>query len=367
MILSFEGAVLNAPGETLKIVEVSADTLRPDDVLVRMVASGICHTDLFIQAGNAPIPMPIILGHEGSGIVERVGHDVTEFDPGDAVAMTFMSCGQCPACGADRPAHCEQFVTLNIIGRRADGSSALSRDGESVGGHFFGQSSFARYSVANRRNLVKVGTEVPLELTGPFGCGIQTGAGAIFNTLSATPGDSLAVFGGGAVGLSAIMAAKVIGCSPIILVEPHRERRALALELGATHVFEPGGDAVLEKIREATAGGAKLIVDTTGSAPVINDALQVLGKGGKFGLVGLSKASAMATFSIAGLMGQGASIHSVIEGDSDPRRFIPFLIDLFLKGKFPVDRLVQFYDFADINDAIADQRSGKVIKAILRF
>lgn len=364
--MEFEAAALFGSQQDLEVVEVKAGPLRPDEVLVRIVSAGICHTDATVQHGAYPVPLPIVLGHEGSGIVEQVGTGIGDLAPGDPVTLTFMSCGRCAACSIQRPAHCTAFGPLNIAGTRGDGSTALSYAGQDIGGHFFGQSSFARYSIANRRNAVKVRPDAPLELIGPLGCGVQTGAGAILNSLKPAPGSSCIIFGAGSVGLSAVMAAKVAGCSPIVVVEPHVRRRALAHELGATIVIDPAEEVELAgRLVEATGGGMA-IVETTGRASVVNTAISVLGRGGKLGLIGMTDVQATAGFNILELIGKGASIHGIIEGDSEPHSFIPYLIDLFMEGRFPVDKLVTFFDFADINEAMAAQSSGSVVKAVLR-
>lgn len=366
--MDFEAAALFGVDDDLKFVHVSAGELRPDEVLVRMVAAGICHTDLTVLKGRFPAPLPIILGHEGSGVVEKTGGAVSDLAPGDHVALSFMSCGHCESCGDGRPAYCRSFAALNLTGVREDGSTCLHCAGDAVGGHFFGQSSFARYSVAHRRNVVKVRSDAPLEMIAPFGCGIQTGAGAIFNSLRPKPGSSCIVFGAGGVGLSAIMAAKVLACAPIIVVEPRPARRALALQLGATLAIDPASeDDLAARLIAATDGGARAIVDTTGMSGIIDTAISALGHGGKLGLIGMHDMEARAGFVIMGLLSKGASIQGIIEGDSDPQRFIPYLVDLFLEGRFPVDRLISFFDFADINAAMAAQMDGSVIKPVLRF
>lgn len=362
--MSFDAAILFGVGEDLKIAKVSSASLREDEVLVRIVAAGVCHTDLIVQRGIFPSPVPLVLGHEGSGVVEQVGSAVLDLAPGDPVGLTFMSCGRCQACLEDRPTRCAQFGALNFSGVRADGTSALTSQGASVGGHFFGQSCFARYSVAHRRNVVKAPRDIPLELVGPFGCGIQTGAGAIFNTLRPAAGESCIVFGAGAVGLSAVMAATIIGCDPIVVVEPRASRRSLAVELGATLALDSAAEGLLDQLMAVTGGG-RAVVDTTGMAGVVEMAIACLGHGGRLGLIGLHDAAARASFSIVELLSKVASIHAVLEGDGDPQSFIPYLLGLYREGRFPVDRLVRFYDFEDINQAIADQASGEAIKPVL--
>lgn len=365
--MKFEAAALFGVGEDLRSVEVTLGEIRPDEVLVRILAAGVCHTDLSLREGVYPAPLPIILGHEGSGIVERVGSDVVGLAPGDAVVLTFMSCGTCRPCADGRPAHCISFGPLNISGVRGDGSTGLCCDGLSIGGHFFGQSSFARYAIANRRNTVKVRADAPIEMLGPFGCGIQTGAGALFNALRPEAGSSCVVFGAGGVGLSAVMAAGILACAPIIVVETRAERRALALELGATLALDPAdGDDLAGRVMAATGGGAQAIVETTGIANIVTQAAAALGRGGKLGLIGMSDMQARAEFSVLDLIGKAASIQGIIEGDSEPHAFIPYLIDLFMEGRFPVDKLLTFFDFKDVNEALAAQANGRVIKAVLK-
>jgi aryl-alcohol dehydrogenase len=215
---------------------------------------------------------------------------------------------------------------------------------------------------------VKVRPDAPIEIIAPFGCSIQTGAGAVFNSLRPEPGSSCIVFGAGSVGLSAVMAAKILGCDPIIAVEPREARRLLALELGATQAVDPVAvDDLAAVLIDATGGGADAIIETTGLADVVSAAISVLGRCGNLALIGMHDMQAKADFSILELISKGASIHGIIEGSSEPHGFIPYLVDLFMDGRFPVDKLVTFFPFEDINDAVAAQASGRVVKPILRF
>ncbi len=211
---------------------------REGEVLVRIVAVGVCHTDLVARSGGYPTPFPCVLGHEGSGVVHSVGPGVTKVSPGDHVVLTFNSCGSCTNCRRGAEAYCVQLPVLNALGRRADGTTAYLRDEQPISGHFFSQSSFATFSLATERNVVKVPTDLPLQLLGPLGCGIQTGAGTVLNSLAARPGESIVITGTGSVGLSAVMAARIAGCDPIIAIDLLPERLKLAAELGATHVID---------------------------------------------------------------------------------------------------------------------------------
>lgn len=356
----------NAAAASMETLTVGA--LRDDEVLVKLVATGICHTDLVCRDGFMALPRPIVLGHEGAGHVERVGAAVKSLKPGDPVVLTFLPCGQCPNCAQGIPAYCYQFGAGNLSGRRTDGSTALSSAQGDVAGHFFGQSSFATHSVANERNVIKVRADAPLELLGPLGCGVQTGAGSVMNVLKPARGESIAVFGAGGVGLSAVLAAVVEGCNPIIVVEPRAERRALALELGAHHAFDPmDGSNIVERIQALTVVGVAHAFDTSGLPPVIGQALAALGPRGKLALVSLDKMDAVLPVPLMGMVGRGATIRGVNMGDSVPRVFIPKLVELIMAGKFPIQKLVKFYKFDDINHALDDQHHGHTVKPILRM
>jgi aryl-alcohol dehydrogenase len=366
--MDFEAAVLQDGTDRTTPQSVTAGILRDTEVLVRIVATGICHSDIAVRDGLYPVPRPLVLGHEGAGIVERTGRAVTKVAAGDCVALSYLSCGVCPSCAADSPAYCHEFGALNVSGLRGDGSSCLSIEGTPVGGHFFGQSSFAAYSVANERNVVRVRPDAPLELMGPFGCGFQTGAGAILNSLAPSEGQSLIVLGGGGVGMAAIMAGKIIGCDPIVLSEPNAERRALALEIGATHVIDPAEEEdLVAAVRQIVPGGADCIFDTSGHPSVIEAAIDALAPRGQLGLVAQHSIEASARFNLVNTISLGKTIRGIVEGDADPDVFIPQLVDHFMEGRFPIDRLVTYYDFADLNRALDDQAAGKVIKPIVRM
>lgn len=364
-----KAAVFRPDVADASIESLTVGNLRDDEVLVKLVATGICHTDLVCRDGFMAMPRPIVLGHEGAGHVVRVGAKVKSLKAGDPVVLSFLPCGECPNCKQGIPAYCYNFAPGNLTGRRMDGSTGLTSAKGDVSGHFFGQSSFASYSVANERNAIKVRADAPLELLGPLGCGVQTGAGSVMNVLKPARGDSIAVFGGGGVGLSAVMAAVVEGCNPIIVVEPRPERRALAKELGAHHVLDPmDGSNIVEKIQALTGGiGVLHAFDTSGIPAVINQALAVLGPRGKLALVSLDKMDAVLPAPLMGIIGRGATIRGVNMGDSVPAQFIPKLIDLMMAGKFPLQKLVKYYKFEDINHALEDQHHGHTVKPILRM
>jgi aryl-alcohol dehydrogenase len=362
-------AVQRAPKSPPILEHLSLEDPRQDEVLVRIVGVGVCHTDMVMRDALLPVPMPVVLGHEGAGMVEAVGNDITDLAIGDHVVLSFASCGGCGACHDHAPAYCEAWVPLNFFGGRADGSTALvDAAGKSVHSHVFGQSSFASHVVVNRRNAVKVAKDLPLELLGPLGCGIQTGAGAVLNALKVRAGSSVAVIGAGAVGLSAIMAAQIAGASIIVALDINPARVELAREMGATHAFLANSASMTE--HAASAGrpaGFDYIIDTTGIAAVCNAAIPALANRGELALVGAYAPDTDIAADATLLMSGGRVVRGVVEGSADPASFIPELIAHYQAGRFPFDRLVRYFDFADIAAAIEAGESGRVIKPILKL
>ncbi len=365
--MQITAAVARAGGAPFTIEQLELDEPRADEVLVRVVAAGMCHTDLFIRDQHYETPLPLVLGHEGAGVVEAVGSGVRKVAPGDHVALSFLSCGQCPSCSTGRPGYCLRFFPSNFACTRPDGSTTLRSDGEVVYGSFFSQSSWATHALANERNVVKVRKDVPLELLGPLGCGVQTGAGTVLNNLRPPAGSSLVVFGAGSVGLSAVLAGALAGCTTLVAVEPNAARRELATELGATHVLDPELGDVVEAIRELTGAGAAYSIEATGIPAVLGQALDCLGPGGVCALVGAAPMGATLPIDLASMLAMGRTLRGVVEGDSVPDVFIPALIELYRAGRFPFDRLVALYDLADVNRAAEDSESGRVVKPILRM
>jgi aryl-alcohol dehydrogenase len=264
-------------------------------------------------------------------------------------------------------AHCRSFVPLNLTGARLDGSSPLSADGENIFGHFFGQSAFAQHVIATQHNAVKVDPAVPLELLGPLGCGVQTGAGAVLNSLNPPQGSSIAIFAAGSVGLSAVLAAVVSGCSTIIAVDPQPERLAFATRLGATHAVNPQEQDPVAAVRDITGGtGAQFSVDCIGLPTVVRQAIECLQSPGVCATVGFQGMSNELTIDQGHLL-FGRSLVGVIEGDAVPKTFIPRMIDLHRAGRFPFDQLITTFPFDQINEAIDAAHHGKVVKAVLTF
>ena len=351
-IISIRAAVLRTPGRPLKIERLEMEGPSDDEVLVRLVASGICHTDIdFCESGGSG---PVVLGHEGSGVVERTGKAVKGIKPGDHVVLSYQSCGRCRPCKRGHPAGCQRFWEANFGFARLDGTNAL-RGG--VHGHFFGQSSFATHALATERNLVKVPKSLPLELLAPLGCGLQTGAGTVMNSLAVRAGSTVAIFGAGSVGLAAVMAARIVKAKTIIAVDLNDRRLKLARELGATHSINNRQTDLAGSVRAITGRGVDCVVESTADRGMEQLAAELLNPGGKAAL--LSGASA------PGHLPGNRQVLSVIQGDAVPQKFIPKLIKLYQAGSFPFDRLVKFYAFAQINRAIADSKRGSTIKPVL--
>ncbi|GAB2904916.1 NAD(P)-dependent alcohol dehydrogenase [Streptomyces mayteni] len=357
-------AVSRAAGAGFTLETVELDPPRADEILVRIAAGGLCHTDLAIRSAITPEHGPVVLGHEGAGVVEEVGDAVSGVRPGDRVILSYRSCRRCGRCLAGRPAYCEQSMRLNNSGRRADGSATMRQAGAPVAGSFFGQSSFATHALASTDNVVVVADEdADLATVAPLGCGFQTGAGAVLNVLRPGQDARFAVYGAGGVGLSALLAAKAAGAATTVVVEPVAARRELAGRLGATAVIDPTEGDVVAAVREATGGGPSHALDTTGIPSVVADAVRALAPTGTLVVVGLGAAEL--TLDLQDLMLNGKAVRGCIEGDAVPQRFIPELLDLHAAGRFPVQELITTYSFTDINRAVADQRAGRAVKPVL--
>ncbi len=360
-------AVVRESGGRFELEQLELDDPRPDEVVIKIVAAGICHTDVVCRDQWFPVPLPVVLGHEGAGVVEAVGEAVTLVKPGDHVVLSMASCRVCEYCRTAAPGYCESHYDLNFGGRRSDGTATLHAGDEPVNGHFFAQSSFATYALAGEQNVVKVDTDAPLHMLGPLGCGIQTGAGSVMNSLAVSAGSSIAIFGTGAVGLSAVMAAQVVGCTTIIGIDVNADRLALATELGATAVIDASGADSVASVLDLTAGrGVDYTLETTASPAVARQAVESLALLGTCGLVGVPPTGTELTMDFHSVL-FGRFVRGIIGGDARAQLFIPTLLDLWEQGRFPFDRLIKTYPLADINEAVADAESGVTIKPVLEM
>ena len=364
-------AVTRGTDEPFKLEDIWIEEPRPHEVLVRITAVGMCHTDLSVRAGHTPFPLPAVLGHEGAGVVERVGQAVTRVAAGDRVVISFDSCGTCRPCETGRPVQCTHWAALNLLGgSRLDGSSTLTwagaRAGQPLHGCFFGQSSFATLALATERNVVKVPPAAPLELLGPLGCGVQTGVGAVLNVLRPSPGSTVAVFGAGAVGLSAVLATQLTAATRIVVVDVAPSRLALARELGVIDVVDAREDDPVRAIFDLTAGsGAEYTLETSGVTRVLRQAVDALAVDGHCGVIGAPPFGSEASFDVPQMLARNPHIVGINQGASVPRQFIPALIELHVRGRLPFDRFVHTFPFADIEQAADAALAGEVVKPVL--
>lgn len=362
-------AVVEATNDPFLLQDVVIEDPRRDEVWVRLVATGMCHTDLGARSGGIPFPLPGVLGHEGAGVVEAVGDGVTELAVGDHVVMSFTFCGQCHQCRTGHPVYCDHWNRMNLSGGvRLDGSPTLYRDGAPLYGHFFGQSSFATMAVASARSVVKVPDDVPLELLGPLACGIQTGAQSVLNVLKPQAGQWLVIFGAGGVGLAALLAAVNLTGASVVVADVNPARLELAKQLGATAVINSREVDPVAALRDFTGGrGVDLALEASGVPAVLHQAIDSLAPLGTCGIVGAPGPDKEASFKVLEAIVKGITITGINQGDAIPRESIPALVELHRQGRFPFDRLVKTYPFEDIERAVSDMKDGTAVKPVLQM
>lgn len=364
--MKINAAVTWGENEGFHIEEIDLAEPNANEVLIEVIATGVCHTDAAAAAGHMGVPFPMVFGHEASGIVKKVGAGVTKFTPGDAVVVACCKCDHCDPCLTGEPGSCENIPVLNFGGAMEDGTRRIFK-GEQEISTFFGQSTFATYAVTNEKNLVKVENDENLELYGPFGCGIATGSATVLECLKPRFASTIAVYGCGGVGLSAIMASKIAGCAKIIAVDINAERLELAKELGATHIVNSKDGDTVELIREITDGhGVDYGVECSGKGFIAKQALSALKKSGELALIGAGYEPTEIDLNTEFLFGTKKLV-GYIAGKVSSQYFVPKLIEYHKMGKFPFEKMVKFYDFEDIEKAFADSASGKTIKPILRI
>jgi aryl-alcohol dehydrogenase len=359
-----KAAIVYEPGGAFALESVELDELQDHELLIRVAACGICHTDLKFQGR---LKLPCVFGHEGAGTVEAVGASVARFKPGDRVVLSYPWCGNCSWCVSGEPYRCIEIPKLKFGGCRSDGTLPVTRNGKGIASAFFQQSSFATYAVAHENVAVKVDTDMPAELLAALPCGIQTGSGAVLNTFKVRSGEALVVFGVGAVGMSAVMAGRIVGANPVIAVDIVPMRTELALALGATHALDATDSDLVKRIMSVLPEGARYALDCSATEAGLKNAIEVIGPGGKVGIFSAPPAGETFPFTTRTLFEKVASLHAIVQGSSVPTRFIPELIRFHQAGLFPFERIVTSYPFEEINQAIADSKSGKVVKPVLRM
>lgn len=341
----------------------------PDEVLVEIAAAGLCHSDLSVMNGSRPRVMPMVMGHEASGVVRETGSRVKDLRAGDHVVFSFLPvCGTCLPCGEGRAVLCENGARANVAGSLLNGRRPFRNDRGEVLHHHLGVSGFSKFTVAVRESLVKIDPEYPLEQAALFGCAVLTGVGAVVNTARVSPGTSVAVFGMGGVGLSAVMGARATGAYPIIAVDVLAAKLELAKKAGASHVVNAAeGDAV-GAIREITKGGARNTFEAVGSAKVLEAAYQATGRGGMTVTIGLAHPREMLSIPAVSLVAEEKRLAGSYMGSAVPARDIPRFIEMNKAGLLPVETLFsRKVSLLELNEAFDDLRQGKVVRQLLVF
>ena len=362
-------AVTEENGAPFKIQEVELEAPKENEVLIKLSGVGICPNDFVASVGGLGLKMPAVLGHEGSGIVQEVGKNVRTIKPGDHVVMTYYSCGVCEHCRSGHPTTCSTFDQMNLHGGvYPDGTKRIRIKNRKKASVMFCQGAFAEYAVTTERNCVVIDKDVDIGLFGPLGCGLQAGAGTVANKLKPSIGSTIAIFGCGPIGLCALMMARNAGCSKIIAVDAIPERLQKAKEIGATHLINgPEIGDIPQAIRDMTGEGTDYAVDTTANPDLVNAALYGLKPMGTLCVMGSSGPKVFPIVMQDAIMGPGKSLVGCVEGDSEPQKFIPMLVELYKQGKFSFDQLITEYKFEDINQAVADMNAKKVYKPVIRF
>lgn len=349
----------------VEVEQLELGAPREGEVLVRIAAASLCHSDLSVVNGDRVRPLPMALGHEAVGVVEETGPGVNRVSPGDHVALVFVpSCGFCADCAAGRPALCERAAAANGAGALLHGPSLLTDASGATVHHQLGVSAFSEHAVLAQESVVPIPADVPFTVASMFGCAVLTGAGAVINTAALRPGQSAVVYGLGGVGLSAVLGARAAGAYPVVAVDPVAEKRALAIQLGATHAYVP--DEAVEAIRELTSGGAELAVEAVGSPKVMAECLTAVARGGKVVSVGLPAPGRMLEVPALAFAGEGKSLIGSYMGDAVPRRDIPRFLDLWRAGLMPVERMhTGTLPLTGINEALEELASGRAIRQVI--
>ncbi|RDD61537.1 zinc-dependent alcohol dehydrogenase family protein [Ferruginivarius sediminum] len=357
-----------AETKPLKIQELDLDPPGEGEVLVKVAAAGLCHSDLSVINGDRPRPTPMALGHEAAGVVAELGPGVDDLAVGDHVVLVFVpSCGHCRPCAEGRPALCEPAAKANAAGEMLGGGRRLHRDGQDVH-HHLGVSCFADHAVCSRRSLIRIDKAVPLEQAALFGCAVQTGVGAVVNTAHVPAGSDVAVVGLGGVGLNALLAAKLSGAARIVAMDLLDDKLALARQLGATHTVNAGYADAADQVRAATDGGADFAFEMAGSVPALDLAYKVTRRGGTTVTAGLANPDKRLELAPVSLVAEERTLKGSYIGSCVPVRDIPRFLTLFRQGQLPVDRLMSERVTLDtLNESFDRLADGGTVRQVLTF
>ena len=359
-----KAAVLYEYGAPLVIEELELDPPREGELLVRMAASGVCHSDLHTARGIHPTAVPTVLGHEGAGVVEEVGPGVTHVEPGDHVMLTWLPyCGRCRQCRRGRPNRCEEVAWYDTT--LADGTCRLHKDGHRI--HHYNTSSFAERSVVPAQTAIPVDPDLPLTELALMGCAVMTGVGAALNTAGVRPGDTAVVVGCGGVGLNVVQGCAIGGATTIVAVDIVQSKLELARELGATHAVDAGVEDPIESVRDLTGGGADYAFEALGSPQTIELALQLTGRGGQAILVGMAPPDARIPVDALTLTVEERAVRGCWYGSCLPLRDFPILVDLYRSGRLRLDPLITRCSLEDVNEAFRQIEAGSTARSVIVF
>lgn len=364
--MEINAAYLPEANHRFEVTQLTLDGPKAEEVLVRIVSTGICASDAHTRTGRIPSPIPCVLGHEGAGVVEAVGSAVTHVAPGDHVALSWMpNCGRCRHCIMGRPVLCTAAAPYTLAGTLLDGTTRLRHGSQEVF-HYSFLSTFAEYTVVPAASAIKISPEVPFNVAALVGCAIMTGYGAAVNRAQVRPGSSVLVYGAGGVGLSAIMGARISGAEQVIVVDPVEAKRAESMEFGATHTLAPGDD-VVEQVRELTDGfGADYAIDAVGAPAVTAQAFDATVAGGTLVCVGVPAPDARPSFPGPSLVREEKIVTGSVYGSSRPAIDMPKILDLYRAGALPLDKMISAtYRLDDINEAFDDMAAGKLNRGVL--
>ncbi|AAX76193.1 hypothetical protein P053_01436 [Brucella abortus 01-4165] len=374
--MKFKAAVLDRHGverpynqtKPLVIREVELREPKADEVLVKLAASGLCHSDLSVINGDRSRQIPMVLGHEAAGVVEKIGEGVTDLVPGDHVVCVFVpNCGHCQPCAEGRPALCEPGAAANGKGEMLSGGLRLFCDDGYVY-HHCGVSAYAEYAVMSRYSIIRIEKDIPLHIAALMGCAVLTGTGSIFNTGLVKPGSRVAIAGLGGVGLAAVMGAVAAGATEIIALDMFDDKLALAEQLGATKTFNVQSEGVVEAVKEYTKGGVDAAFEYAGSGAALAMCYALTKRGGEVVTAGLPNPKNMLSIPAVSLVAEEKSIRGSYLGSGVPTRDIPLFLDLYRKGKLPVEKLLTHrIKLEEINEGFERLAAGKAIRQVVEF
>jgi len=356
-----------AKSRPLSIEEIELEDPSYGEALVRIESAGVCHSDLSTIQGILTKPLPIVLGHEAAGIVEKIGPGVTTVAPGDKVVFSFVpTCGKCTPCVSGRPALCEPGNRANAAADLLRGTRRFRRNGNTIG-HHLGVSGFSEYTVAAEESLVKIPADVPGEIAAVFGCAALTGLGGVIHAARVEPGTSVAIFGAGGVGLMALLGAQLVGAHPIVIVDPVAKKREKALELGATAAIDPSAGDPVQQLKDATGGdGPQFVFEVSGTTRAFEQAALAVGRGGMMVAIGIPRGSEKAAVSPALLVYGDRTLRGAFMSSSVPRRDIPRYVALWRAGKLPVEKLISgTMGLERLNEAMDSLASGEAFRTMI--